>query len=366
MHKEVAVHQAAASAGIPVPDLLGACDDASLIGEQFFAMAHVDGDFPHLAELDDWPVWQSEAGRRRVAEQIVEVMGQLHRLDWAAAGLPDLVTGQPGASGAELMAGLVNRWMGNVERDVYPTFAPVPILRDAARFLVDHAPEMPDFPPVLSHGDYRIGNLAFQGDDLVAVLDWERAAVGPPLLDLGFFCHPLSRRRRPELMGMLVTWDELAALYTAATGTEPDPKWVHYCIIYWIFVESAVVPRGLALTVEGKMRSWPVFTQIPPQHREPGPAHDRLGKGRHELDGAGPLGQQSAGSAGANCRPTADPAWRSSRPRGAPGPLGRPRRPDPGTPPDWPRSRRGSWCAAGWNPGSEGPPPRSTARRSDG
>ena len=263
VHKEVAVHHAAASAGIPVPDLLGACDDASLIGEPFFAMAHVDGDFPHLAELDRWPVWQSEAGRRRVAEQIVEVMGQLHRLDWAAAGLPELVTGQPGASGAELMTGLVNRWMGNVERDVYPTFAPVPILRDAARFLIDHAPEMPDVPPVLSHGDYRIGNLAFRGDELVAVLDWERAAVGPPLLDLGFFCHPLSRRRQPELMGMLVTWDDLAALYTAATGTEPDPKWVHYCIIYWIFGESAVVPRGLALTVEGKMRSWPGFTQIP-------------------------------------------------------------------------------------------------------
>ena len=263
VHKEVAVHQAAASTGIPVPELVGACDDPDLIGEPFFAMAHVDGDFPHIAELDDWPVWQSEAGRRRVAEQIVEVMGQLHRLDWAAAGLSELVTGQPGASGAELMAGLVNRWMGNVERDVYPTFAPVPILRDAARFLVDHAPEMPAFRPVLSHGDYRIGNLAFQGDELVAVLDWERAAVGPPLLDLGFFCHPLSRRRQPELMGMLVTWDELAALYTSTTGTEPDPKWVHYCIIYWIFVESAVVPRGLALTVEGKMRSWPAFTQIP-------------------------------------------------------------------------------------------------------
>ena len=263
VYKEVAVHQAAASAGIPVPELWGVCDDPGLIGEQFFAMAHVDADFPHTAQLDDWPVWQTEAGRRRAAEQIVDVLGKLHRLDWTAAGLPELVTGPPGATGAELMAGLISRWMGNVERDVYPRFAPLPILRDAARFLLDHAPEMPDTPPVLSHGDYRIGNLAFQGDELVAVLDWERAAVGPPLLDLGFFCHPLSRRRRPELMGMLVTWDDLTALYAAATGFEPDPKWVHYCIIYWIFVESAVVPRGLALTTEGKMRSWPAFSQIP-------------------------------------------------------------------------------------------------------
>ncbi|MCQ3809920.1 MAG: phosphotransferase family protein [Acidimicrobiia bacterium] len=263
VHKEVAVHQAAASAGIPVPEMVGACDDAGLIGEPFFAMAHVDADFPHLAQLDNWLVWQTEAGRRQVAEQIVDVMGKLHRLDWTSAGLPEMVTGPLGASGAELMVALVNRWMGNVERDVYPAFAPVPILRDAARFLLDHASEMPEAPPVLSHGDYRIGNLAFRGEELVAVLDWERAAVGPPLLDLGFFCHPLSRRRHPELMGMLVAWDELAALYTAATGTEPDPKWVHYSIIYWVFVESAVVPRGLALTVEGKMRSWPAFTQIP-------------------------------------------------------------------------------------------------------
>ena len=263
VHKEVAVHQAAASAGIPVPELLGACDDPDLIGQPFFAMAHVDADFPTSPSSTTGPSGRPTPAAAGPPEQIVDVMGKLHRLDWAAAGLPELVTGPPEASGAELMAGLINRWMGNVERDVYPTWAPVPILRDAARFLLDHAPEMPDAPPVLSHGDYRIGNLAFRGDELVAVLDWERAAVGPPLLDLGFFCHPLSRRRQPELMGMLVTWDELSAMYAAATGTEPDPKWVHYCIIYWVFVESAVVPRGLALTVEGKMRSWPVFTQIP-------------------------------------------------------------------------------------------------------
>ena len=279
VHKEVAVHQAAASAGIPVPELLGACDDPDLIGQPFFAMAHVDADFPHLAQLDDWPVWQTDAGRRRAAEQIVDVMGKLHRLDWAAAGLPELVTGPPEASGAELMAGLINRWMGNVERDVYPTWAPVPILRDAARFLLDHAPEMPDAPPVLSHGDYRIGNLAFRGDELVAVLDWERAAVGPPLLDLGFFCHPLSRRRQPELMGMLVTWDELSAMYARGHRHRARPQvgpLLHHLLGFRGVGRGA---PGLGADCGGQDALLARVHADPTQHREPGPAPQRLGGG---------------------------------------------------------------------------------------
>jgi len=39
--------------------------------------------------------------------------------------------------------------------------------------------------PALLHGDYWPGNLLWQGGQLAAVIDWEDAAVGDPLADLG-------------------------------------------------------------------------------------------------------------------------------------------------------------------------------------
>ncbi|MCW3055005.1 MAG: phosphotransferase family protein [Chthonomonadales bacterium] len=39
-------------------------------------------------------------------------------------------------------------------------------------------------PSVLLHGDYWPGNTLWQGEELVAVIDWEDAAIGDPLIDL--------------------------------------------------------------------------------------------------------------------------------------------------------------------------------------
>ena len=41
----------------------------------------------------------------------------------------------------------------------------------------------------LSWGDGRIGNMMFRDNQVVAVLDWEMAAVAPPEVDLGWMCY---------------------------------------------------------------------------------------------------------------------------------------------------------------------------------
>jgi aminoglycoside phosphotransferase (APT) family kinase protein len=59
----------------------------------------------------------------------------------------------------------------------------------------------PDPEPCLVHGDFHYGNLLFALDDgkprVVAVLDWEIAEIGPPLLDLGCLCVVAQRNRVP-------------------------------------------------------------------------------------------------------------------------------------------------------------------------
>ena len=42
--------------------------------------------------------------------------------------------------------------------------------------------------PCLVHGDYHYGNMLFAGSEVVAVLDWEIAELGQPLLDLACQC----------------------------------------------------------------------------------------------------------------------------------------------------------------------------------
>ena len=51
----------------------------------------------------------------------------------------------------------------------------------------------PDSEPVVTHGDWRIGNLMVDGDGLVAVLDWEFAHLADPAEDVAW---PLVRAWR--------------------------------------------------------------------------------------------------------------------------------------------------------------------------
>ncbi len=59
-------------------------------------------------------------------------------------------------------------------------------------------------PPALLHGDFWLGNLLWQGDQLEASIDWEDAMIGDPLADLG--------KSRLEMLWAL--GDEAMSLYT--------------------------------------------------------------------------------------------------------------------------------------------------------
>jgi aminoglycoside phosphotransferase (APT) family kinase protein len=62
----------------------------------------------------------------------------------------------------------------------------VPAIEQLARWLAEHAP--PDSGRALIHNDYKYDNVVCAPDDLahiVAVLDWEMATVGDPLMDFG-------------------------------------------------------------------------------------------------------------------------------------------------------------------------------------
>lgn len=100
---------------------------------------------------------------------------------------------------------------------------------DLARALLAARPA--ERPPTLVHGDFHYGNLLFAGPRVVAVLDWEIAHIGQPLVDLGclLLVAAAARSGNPDLKlsvpgcgGLDVPDRVLLGAYGAAASAEID------------------------------------------------------------------------------------------------------------------------------------------------
>jgi aminoglycoside phosphotransferase (APT) family kinase protein len=67
-----------------VPRVLAVCEDVSVIGAPFYVMAEIDGQVmtTYLPAALDTP-----DQRRRISEELVDALVEIHEVDWRAAGL---------------------------------------------------------------------------------------------------------------------------------------------------------------------------------------------------------------------------------------------------------------------------------------
>jgi aminoglycoside phosphotransferase (APT) family kinase protein len=161
---------------IPVPEVLAVCDRDDVIGSPFYVTTFVDGHVLGGASVP--PTLDGPRARSQIAERLIEVAAELHALE------PDI----PGLDG-------FGRGDGYLERQVRRfgdllarnATRPLPQLEAVAAWLAANLPQTSEV--TLVHGDYRLGNVMFapqRPPRVVAVLDWEMAAVGDPLADLGY------------------------------------------------------------------------------------------------------------------------------------------------------------------------------------
>lgn len=112
-----------------------------------------------------------------------------------------------------------------------------PVIALALKWCADHVPAPAD-PPVLVHGDYRMGNVLVDNAGLSAVLDWELAHRGDYHEDLAYGCMTVWRFARPELPAFgLGSLEDFFAAYEAAGGAPVDPArfrfWLVYRTLWW-------------------------------------------------------------------------------------------------------------------------------------
>lgn len=226
--RETRVLAALAGTDVPHPRLIDTCEDPDVLGGAvFYLMEPIDG-FNASVELPALHAGDAQV-RRDMSFALVDALAALADVDHVATGLEDF--GKPEG----FLERQVPRWLSELETFKSETFTPqIPGVAETAAWLEARRPTR--WTPGIMHGDYHAANVMFSrsGPEVVAIVDWEMATIGDPLLDLGWllatwqlpgvsgvFAGPLNRA------GGLPTADELADRYAQRTTARDlsDVRW---------------------------------------------------------------------------------------------------------------------------------------------
>lgn len=223
-----------------VPTVLAVCDDLGVIGAPFYLMEKVEG---HIvtsqipAELD------SVAQRRRIGEELVDALVEIHAVDWQAVGLEGF--GKPTGYLQRQVGRFLGLWAHNKTREIEA-------VERVGRWLAANPPQ--SGPATIVHGDYRLGNTMLAPSAptrIAAIFDWEMTTIGDPLADLGYLCALWVERDDPpagmfELGGVtraagFPSRAELVARYEQRSGRSmTDIRW-YQTLALWkaiVFMEG--------------------------------------------------------------------------------------------------------------------------------
>jgi aminoglycoside phosphotransferase (APT) family kinase protein len=234
---EFAVLQAMEATNVPAPRPRWLDATGASFGRPSLVMRRESGSCDYFVVNGDRPV----SARVRLAEQFCDLLAQVHLVDWQEAGMGAFLENPgPAASVVEL-----NRWEAVLRRDQLEAY---PELELAMVWLRDGAPRSP--ATVLVHGDFKPGNVLLDGDQIVALLDWELAHLGDPMEDLGWVTQPL--RVKEHLIPGAWQRPELFERYARTTGFEVDERSVAWWSVFASYKTAVMQVSGLRAFVEGR------------------------------------------------------------------------------------------------------------------
>jgi aminoglycoside phosphotransferase (APT) family kinase protein len=223
MLREARILTGLGDTGVPVPRVLATADEGEVLDVPLYVMTFAEGPVITTA---------TPAGlageRERIGFALIDILADLHAVDFRAVGLGDL--GRPEGFNARhlrRMRGLVADADGAVPEE----FA------DIDAWLAEHVPA--ESGASIVHCDFRIGNMILAPEPpgrVAAVLDWELATLGDPLLDVGYFLasvpeHGTEPNPTAELSAAMLEpgypgRTQLAARYNERTGRDlSDLAW---------------------------------------------------------------------------------------------------------------------------------------------
>jgi aminoglycoside phosphotransferase (APT) family kinase protein len=209
-----------------VPVVLAVCADEHTIGAPFYVMERIAGE---VIVTSIPPALDTPSERRRISEELIDALVEIHAVDWRAAGLEDF--GKPTGYLERQLRRFAGLWEINQTRAI-------PAVERVGGWLAENMPT--SGAATIVHGDFRLGNTIFAAEAparLEAVLDWEMATIGDPLADLGYLCMMWTESDDPkggmrEALGGVTrregfpARDGLVAAYEQRTGRSmQDLRW---------------------------------------------------------------------------------------------------------------------------------------------
>lgn len=226
--REFRILDAISDEDVRIPRALVACDDPDVFGSPFYLMARIDGVPIRSCVPESWAAEPSSHGAAVV--DLLDALIELHAVDWQRCGLGDLAH-EPGYLGRQ-----IDRWLSQLASYDGRELPDAAWIADWLRRRIPA-----EQPQTLCHGDYKSDNAMFSTDlppRLLAVIDWEMASIGDPLVDLCWMLvfhptaeglMPLGVAAEPRLDATSVpSVDALITRYAERTGRDVGAvDWYH-------------------------------------------------------------------------------------------------------------------------------------------
>ena len=224
-----------------VPRPLLFCEDESVLGAEFYVMERLHGVIlrPKMPkEMHPKPELM-----KAISKELIQTFADYHNLDYKAAGLENF--GKPNGYVERQIKGWSKRYYKSQTDDL-------PDIEFAIKWLNDNI--RPESGVSLIHNDYKYDNVVLDEKDwskIVAILDWEMATLGDPLMDLGTSVGYWINPNDPPAMQMMQlnsttiegnpTREEVVHQYALVSGREVGDFIFHY--VYGLFKIAVIVQQ---------------------------------------------------------------------------------------------------------------------------
>jgi len=202
--REARLLRALESTPVRVPRVLAVGEDEAVLGVPFYVMEEMHG---RVITTDVPEAIDTPEHRRRIGEELVDALVDLHSVDWRACGLEGY--GRPSGYLERQLRRFGGLWEHNKTRDL-------PVVEELGEWLRRNMPESGE--ATIVHGDYRLGNVMVAPEApprLVAIFDWELSTIGDPLADVAYLTVTWAEADDPA--------DVSFASHTAATRRDGFP-----------------------------------------------------------------------------------------------------------------------------------------------
>ncbi len=160
-----------------VPEPIAYEETGNVIGSPFYIMERIKGVI--LRNRSPKGVDLTTSLMNLISKEAINHLADLHQLDLEKSGLNDF--GKPSG----YVARQVNGWADRYEKSKTDEILD---MENAFAWLKENMPNEDQMNPSFIHNDFKYDNLVLSPENLgeiKAVLDWEMATVGDPLMDLG-------------------------------------------------------------------------------------------------------------------------------------------------------------------------------------